>query len=153
MTDQRKPTELGSKEFWDRLASDPKALAVEVCTIDLVDLDRTLYQHPGLRAWINVAFENAQTEKERAEWKVTKARAAAFLKAKEVPDPQTNKQKNADTCKAEAEQSPELEAAMQELFVAQDKLGALKAMAKALEDRKDMLVQISANRRKERDES
>lgn len=149
MTDERKPTELGSTEFWQRLAADPKALALEVCTIDAVDLERTMYQHPGLRAWVNAACEVARVEKGRAEFGITKARAVAFLKAKEAPDQQTNKQKNADTCKAEADASPEVEAAYERLFSADDQYGALRAMSTALEDRKDMLVQISAKRRQE----
>lgn len=142
-------TELGSADFWNRLATDPKQLAMEVCTIDLNDLERTMYQHAGLRAWIGTVCENARVEKSKAEWRLEKAQASAFLTAKGANDPQTNKPKNVDTCKAEALLSPEVEAAQQALFGADEKYGALKAMVSALEERKDMIVQIAAKRRQE----
>lgn len=142
-------TELGSPAFWARLASDPKALAVEVCTIDLVDLERTLYQHPGLRAWVGVACEDARVAKSRAEWNVKRSEAQAFITAKGELDEQTKKPKNADTCKAEATLSPAVEVAMLALFAADEKYGAFRAMTSALEERSQMLVQISARRRQE----
>lgn len=151
-TEKVKQTELGSKEFWQRLREDPKALAVEVCTVSLVDLDKTLYEHSGLRAWVNTAYENARTAKAQAEWKVTKTRASVLLNAKATLDAQTNKPKTVDAVKAEVDNDPTVDAAENELLQADEKCGSLKAMANALEDRLQMLIQISANRRKERDE-
>jgi len=142
---------LGSAEFWDRLKQSPEALAAIVCMIDMEDLDRTLQRHASLVAWINAAFERARIEEEQLRWEVTKARASALLLAREVPDKITGKPKTVDVLNAEAEVSLELAAANNKLVESLWKRGALKAMCKALEDRKDMLVQISAKRRQEQE--
>lgn len=145
-------TPLGVPVWWDRLNTEPQKLAAEVCLVDVSKLDETLQGHPALRAWVNAVHEGARIEEEQAKWQVTKSYALAFLRAKTTPDPDTGKGKNVDTLKAEAESDPEHVAAQEALFVIQRKRGALRAMADALEDRKDMLIQIAAKRRKEQED-
>jgi len=149
------PVELGSQEFWDRLTQHPAKLGAEVCMVDVVHLDRTLETHPALRAWVNATYEVARIQVERAEWEVTKARAIKLLDVKAQEDAAKvggGKGKTVDLMKAEVEVSSTVQAAMEALLDAQEKCGALKAMANALEDRKDMLVQIAAKHRKEYDD-
>lgn len=140
--------ELGSPEFWLRLQSDPAALAALVCFIDIVDLDTTLQHHAALHAWINAAHEVARVDEERARWALTRDRAVALLQARGV-DPHTKKPKTVDVLDAEADSSDAVQSATAALMAAQEKRGALRAMASALEDRKDMLIQIAAKRRQE----
>lgn len=142
-------TELGSDAFWDRLDADPARLAAEVCAVDLVRLDETLQRHPALRAWVNAAHEAARIAEERAKWELTKARASALVRARAELDPVSKKAKAVAVLEAETE----LDAAVMELtaalLAAQERRGALRAMADALEDRKDMLIQIAAKARQE----
>lgn len=145
-------TPLGSKEWWDRFSIEPQKLAAEVCMVDVVNLDLTLQGHPSLRAWVNAVHEGARIEEEQAKWRVTKARALAFLKGKGSPDPDTGKGKTVDTLNAEADSDESVVQAQEELFAIQKKRGSLRAMADALEDRKDMLIQIAAKRRKEQED-
>ena len=139
--------DLGSKEFWERLESDPKKLAAEVAFVDLTNLEEVLRKQPSLRAWVNAAHEVARIEEGRAEFALTKARARATLRAQEV-----HKVKTGDVLKSEAALDPEVISCTEALFVAQRKRGALRAMADALEDRLQMLIQLSANQRKEKNE-
>lgn len=144
--------ELGSQEFWERLRTDPALLAHEVCRIDLADLQGTLQHHAGLRAWVNAAYETARVQEERAKWALTKAEARATLRARDEPDPATGKAKTVAVVAAEVAEEPEVQACTARLLDAQQQVAALRAMAHALEDRKDMLVQLSANMRAERGE-
>lgn len=141
--------ELGSEEFWRRLAVEPTRLAAEVCFVDVTNLDATLQKHPSLRAWINAAYESARIEEERARWDVTRARALQMLAAKSALDEHTGKYKSVVVLEAEVDGSERVKETMDTLLAAQEKRGALRAMAQALEDRKDMLIQISAKQRQE----
>jgi len=137
-----KPELLGSEEFWKRLTEDPKALAAEVCFIDLTRLDETLQKHAATYAWVNAAHENARVEEEHAKWELTKARATALLKAQ-------HPKKTIPVINAEVEVHPAVESATGWLLEAQRRRGALRAMATGLDKRTDMLVQLSARQRKE----
>lgn len=141
--------ELGSKEFWDRLVEDPKKLASEVNSIDLVDLQTTLQRQSSLHAWVNAAYEAASIDEARVEREVDKARARALLKAKEEKDKDTGKAKTVEVLKAEVELDAEVDKLTEKLFIAQDKSGGLKAMSYALNDRLQMLIQIAAKHRAE----
>jgi hypothetical protein len=141
--------DLGSVEFWERLVSDPARLAFELCRVDVNRLDLTLQRHPALRAWINAAHEAARIDEERARWDVTRTRAHVLLEARETLDGVTNKAKTVDVLNAEADGHADVAAAMGALLDAQRKRGALRAMADALEDRLQMLIQISAKQRVE----
>lgn len=142
--------DLGTSEFWQHLKDDPAGLARQLCTIDMVNLDRTLEQHPALRAWINAAYEVARVEEEKCKWTLTKAEAIATLLFAKEKDPLTKKAKLATIIKAEVSNDLEVKRAMNKLHAQMEIRGALKAVVDALADRKDMLVQISANQRKER---
>lgn len=142
--------ELGTVAFWERLKEDPKRLAAEVASVDLVNLQVTLQQHSGLRAWIAAAFEQARVEEERVQFRLTQARARALLKAKEVEDPHTEKPKTVSVLQAEVDIDPAVVQLQDDLFVIQDKRGGLRAMNTALDDRLQMLIQISSNQRAER---
>lgn len=141
--------QLGSVEFWKRLDEDPKALAAEICSIDLVNLEQTLQHHPALRAWVNAAYESARIVKERADWELTTARARALLHAKAEKDPHTEKHKTGEVLKAEAEVDDVVLRAGESLLQAEYKCAVLKAMSIALEDRTQMLIQLSAKHRQE----
>lgn len=144
--------ELGSAEFWNRLASDPKRLASEVCSVDVVRLDETLQYQASLHAWVNAAHEEARIREAECEWDVTKARARALLRARESNDPYTGKGKIADVLKAEVELDEEVQNAERLLHGTQVKRGVLRAMSSALDDRLQMLIQIAAKHRSERRE-
>lgn len=141
--------ELGDKEFWDRLSLEPEKLAAEICSVDVVNLEQTLQQQSALRAWVNAAHESARIQENKAEWELTKWRARAMLTAKETKDPHTEKAKIADVLKAEVETHIEVVRCTEELFAAQEKRGVLRAMSGALEDRLQMLIQLSAKQRQE----
>jgi hypothetical protein len=142
-------TELGSGEFWERLSSDPRRLAAEVCLIDMSRLDEMLQRHPSLRAWINAAHEVARAEEERAKWELNKAKTRSYLASKKEKDPDTGKPKTVGVLEAEVEQDEEVQKVTDHLLSLTQKRAALRAMADALEDRKDMLIQIAAKRRAE----
>lgn len=142
--------ELGSQDFWDRLEHDPSRLAAEICSIDVVNLDLTLQQQAALRAWVNAQHEAARIREAECEWEVTKARARALLKAREIIDPFTGKSKIADVLKAEVELDALVMKWEKFLSALQVKRGVLRAMSGALEDRLQMLIQISAKQRAER---
>jgi hypothetical protein len=144
-----KSPELGSEEFWQQLGTNPARLAAAVCFVDVIRLEETLQRHPSLRAWVNATHEVARLAESRAEWELNKARAVALLESRAQADAQTGKAKTVDVLRAESEVAPAVVAAQQELFAAQEKRGALRAMADALEDRKDMLIQLSARQRQE----
>ena len=144
--------ELGTVDFWERLRVNPSDLAREVCTIDVINLDQTLQEQPALRAWVNAAFEVARIAEERCKWDVTRTRALALLAGKKKKDPDTEKPKTVSVLEAEVDTNPSVEEAMTKLHAQQDVTGGLRAMTKALDDRKDMLVQISAKQRKERED-
>jgi hypothetical protein len=141
--------ELGSKQFWERLNNDPQKLAAEICLIDVTHLERTMQQQASLRAWVNAAHETARIAEARAEFEVTKASARALLRAKGEKDPDTTKAKTGEVLKAEAAVDPDYLLKMEDYLSAQQQRGALRAMTVALEDRLQMLIQISANQRKE----
>ena len=132
-------TDLGSAEFWQRIQADPARLAAEVCFVDVAELDKTLQKHPSLRAWVNATHEVARIEEERAKWRLTVARARALLAATGTVDER----------KALADTAEPVQQATEAVFAAQEKRGALRAMADALEDRVQMLVQIAAKQRQE----
>lgn len=140
-------TELGSNEFWNRLRDDPERLAAEVVLIDTSRLDEMLVRHASLRAWVNAVHETARVGEDRAKWEVNKARAKAMLEARAG-----DVKKTVPVLNAEVEQDANVISAEEALLDAQHKRGALRAMVIALEDRKDMLVQIAAKRRKEMEE-
>lgn len=142
-------TELGSDEFWTRIAQDPARLAAEICFVDVANLDTTLQRHAGLRAWVNAAHEVARTDEERAKWELTKARALAYQKARADLDPISGKAKTVQALEAEVDLAESVQAATERLLTTQAKRGSLRAMADALEDRKDMLIQIAAKNRQE----
>lgn len=141
--------ELGSADFWTRVQSEPARLAAEVCTIDVANLDRTLEQHAALRAWVNATYEVARISVERAEWELTKARATILLRVKAIVDPDTGKAKTMGVIDAEVVLSEEVQKATEDLRSVQERCVVLKAMSNALEDRRDMLIQIAAKQRKE----
>lgn len=143
--------DLGSLEFWEQLAKNPTTLAATVCTIDVVNLNETLQRHPALRAWVNAAHEAARIAEARAEWEVTKARARALLVLRNLTDANGSK-KTVQVLEAEVEDHEQVQGATQRWLDAQEKRGALRAMADALEDRKDMLIQIAAKQRQEQRE-
>lgn len=144
------PVELGSKEFEVRLRGDPARLAAEVCSIDVVNLDKTLQEHAALRAWVNATYEMARIALERAEWEVTKTRATVLLRvAREAERPDGKKGKTVGVMEAEVTLAPEVVVVEEARHAVQERCGALRAMADALEDRKDMLVQIAAKQRRE----
>lgn len=132
-------TDLGSNEFWERIQREPARLAAEVCFVDVVNLELTLQKHPGLRAWVNAQHEVARVDEERKKWELTVARARALIAATGTVDER----------KAQAEIAPSVIAAQEALFAVQEKRGALRAMADALEDRVQMLIQIAAKQRQE----
>lgn len=146
-----KRPELGSAEFWDALATEPEKLAAAVCFVDVVKLDETLQHHAALHAWIAAAHEIARIEEEKAKWEATRTHAEQLLLAREEPDPITQKAKTVDVIKAQADDSKALQEAMTAQFAAGRKRAVLRAMDKALEDRKDMLVQLSARQRREQE--
>lgn len=148
---QRLAPDLGSPEFWQSLADSPERLAAEVCFVDLVSLEEQLAKHASLHAWVNAAHETAAVAEERAKWELTKTEARVLLTAKGTPDVDTKKAKTVDVLKAEVAASPDVEQANIALFATMEKRGALRAMAKALDDRKDMLVQIAAKQRSEKE--
>jgi hypothetical protein len=119
--------------------------------VDMVNLEQTLQQHASLRAWVNAAHEVAETEYASGKWELTKAEAIALLRLKAETDPTSGKvvSKTVQVLEAEVQASQEVLDANTALLQASRKRGALRAMADALEDRKDMLIQISASRRKE----
>lgn len=146
--------ELGSAEFWEQLGRSPEYLAAQVCSIDAVNLDDQLHKHAALRAWVNAAHESAKIHEERMRWELTKVRARVLLAASatpvaEVDDKGKKKGKTVGVLEAEVENDRDVQAATQNLLESQEKRVALRAMADALEDRLQMLIQISANRRKE----
>ena len=145
-------TALGTREWWERLSNEPSMLAAEVCSINIANLDVALQKHPALRAWVNAAHESARIAEERALWDVTRAKAMAMLEARETADA-SGKSKTVQVLDAEVNVNENVVAAMDRLLAAQEKRGALRAMTSALEDRKDMLIQISSNRRKEQTEN
>ena len=140
---------LGTKEFWTQLTKDPATLAKAVCTIDLVELDTTLQQHPALRAWINAAHEVARIEEEKLKWEETRTRAAVLLAAHRLMDETTGKVKSVAVLTAEVDCDDMVQSIVERLHKQQEIRAALRAMANALEDRKDMLIQIAAKHRKE----
>lgn len=151
MTDPvtQQPIELGSPEFWERVKSDPAALAYEVCRVDLTDLRLTLQTHASLRAWVGAVHEQARVEEERAKFELTKRRAIAMMTAKATPDPVSGKAKTVGVMEAEMELDADVAAAQAALFRAMEKRGALRAMVESLTERRDMLVQLSAKQREE----
>lgn len=146
---------IGDDAWWERLAEDPKRMAAEVCHIDVVNLDKTLRQHASKRAWFNAAHETARIEEAQAEFEVVKARARAVLRSKEgqAPGLKRGQGKSVEIIKAEAETDAEYITAMEIYLDARRRRAALKAISEALEDRLQMLMQISANQRKERHDS
>lgn len=141
--------ELGSPKFWEQLEEDPKKLAAEVCSINLVDLDTTLQRHPAMRAWLNAAHENARVDEEKAKWEVDQAKAQALDVARQTVDPHTGKAKTVQVLDMEVTLNAMVKVKTLELFEAERKRGALRAMSNALEDRLQMLIQIAAKRRQE----
>ncbi len=140
---------LGSPAFWDLLKGSPERLAQEICSIDLVDMDLTLQQHPALRGWVNAAFETSKIAEERAKWILNKTKAQAFITAKESNDPATGKPKNIASLEAEVELNSDVINAFEEYLTQARTRAVLRAMADALGDRKDMLIQIAAKQRHE----
>jgi len=132
-------TDLGSQEFWQRIQAEPAKLAAEVCFIDVAQLEATLQKHPALRAWVLAQHEVARIAEERAKWTLTVARARAYIRA----------QGTVDERKSAVDTAAEVEDAQTKLFDVQEKRGALRAIADALEDRTQMLIQISAKQRQE----
>ena len=132
-------TELGSAEFWKRAEVEPAKLAAEICFIDISVLEEVLQRHAALRAWMLAQHEVARIAEERAKWKLTMEHARALVAAKGTVDER----------KAQAEIAEPVQAAQEAVFVAQEKRGALRAMADALEDRTQMLIQLSAKQRQE----
>lgn len=143
---------LGSTEFWERVEHAPAALAYELCAIDLTNLENTLQYHAAIRGWVTATHETFRIEEERAKWDLTRARASALLAAKAVADPQTGKAKTVAVLDAEVENESTVVAAQEQLLRVQHRRGVLKAVADSLVDRKDMLVQLSANTRREQDD-
>ena len=141
--------QLGDEAFWASLTNDPARLAAEVCSIDLVNMEETLQKHASLRAWVNGAHEVARIAEERAKWDETRMRATVLLEAKRELDANTGKHKTVAVLEAEVIINQRVVDAMTVLFTQQEKRGALRAMSNALEDRKDMLIQIAAKQRKE----
>lgn len=145
---------LGGAAFWEQLSDNPARLAAQVCLIDVHNMDRTLQRHASLRAWVNAQHETARVEEERAKWELTKTRARVLLQdVRMTADSQTGKTKTKDVAEAEVELHDDVVACTEALLTAQQKRGALRAMADALEDRKDMLVQIAAKNRREQEDN
>lgn len=141
--------ELGSAEFWSRLDREPERLAHEICSIDLTNLEQTLQQHSGLRAWLNAVYERMRIDEERAKWELTKTTAYTLLFAKETVDANTGKPKTVQILQAEVDTNPAVQEATTTLHALQQRRGAMRAITEALEDRKDMLIQIAAKHRQE----
>lgn len=148
--------DLGTKEFWKRLQDDPAALAAEVCSVDVANLDQTLQRHAALRAWVAAAFEVARITEERLKWELTKMRAMVLLTAKIQRDPHTGDEKGKNqkvktlaVLEAEVDTHCDVQDCTTALHNQQEIKGVLRAMTTALEDRKDMLIQIAAKQRQE----
>lgn len=140
---------LGSPAFWDMLESTPESLAFEVCKIDLVNLEQTLEKHPALRAWVNAAHETAKIQEERAKWVLTRVKAKTLLESKAEKDPHTDRPKTVAVLEAEVETHEDVLKATDEYLDACRVRSSLRAISDALEDRKDMLIQLGAKHRQE----
>jgi hypothetical protein len=151
--------ELGSARFWERLQADPARLAAEVCTINTVNIIQTLHEQPALRAWVNATHEMAKIEEEQARYELTKTRARVLLAAKAEEEAPAEpggkgkvKGKTVAVLDAEVEDHAEVQAANEKLLAVMTKRSVLRAMSDALEDRLQMLIQISAHQRAEKNE-
>ena len=140
---------LGSPAFWDMLKSNPERLAKEVCSIDLIDLETTLCQHPPLRAWVTAAYETARIDEERAKWILNRTEAEILIATRKTFDGHTGKPKTVAVVNAEVETHEEVIAAKHTYLEKMRVRTALEAMVRTLTDRKDMLVQIAAKHRQE----
>jgi len=142
--------ELGSAQFWQDLADNPAALAREVCAVSIVDLDDTLQKHPALRAWVGASYEAARIELERRAWEVTKTRSLALIAVNEDATGRDGKKsKTVGVMEAEVNARADVMEAEEGRLAQAEVVGALRAMTIALEDRKDMLVQLAAKQRLE----
>jgi hypothetical protein len=144
--------ELGSAEFWRRLQGEPAVVAAQVCAIDAVNLMRTLQEHPSLRAWVEATHETARIAEERARWEETRLRAQVLLAAKATKDPATGKEKTGIVLTAEVDADDAVAAAAAAVHAAAQTRAVLRALSTALDDRAQMLTQLSANQRAERKE-
>lgn len=138
-----------SAEFWHRLKEEPRAVAAEVCFVNMKDLDGTMQRHAALHAWIGTAFENARVEEEETKWELEKAQGRALLAAKKTKDPDTNRAKTAGVLKAEVVLDEAVQTAQRAVFAASRKFGALKSMERSLNGRKDLLIEIARRQRHE----
>lgn len=137
---------LGTDTFWTELKERPAELARRICEVDVADLHGTLQRHSALRAWINAAHETAKIHEERCKWKLTRVRARVRFEIKEDPDLDARTVADLD---AAVELHPDVVSATDTYLDAGGVRAALRAMSDAMEDRKDMLIQISANMRRE----
>ena len=142
-------TELGSPDFWDRLRNDSSELSKELCSIDVVDLDTTLQQHPALRAWLGAAYESLRVREERMAFELRKARARAILNAHQAVDAVTNKPKTMAILEAEAELDETVEQFTKVLLDLQELRRSLHVICGSMEDRLQMLIQLAVKHRQE----
>lgn len=128
-----------------KLFEAPESEIVEIVRISLRNLIETMARHPGLYGYAAAAYELAKVRQLENEYNLKQTKATAYGKLLE--------KNTATAATALLDSQPEVIAAQATLIKQMKEVAALAALVRALDHRRDMLVQIAARQRQEQNNS
>lgn len=126
----------------DALRDNPAFEVARICQIDTRDLDRALMTQAGLAAYAYSLHESARAAEQEAKYAYERAKAEEFSRLRDggAAIGQANEQ---------AELGEAVSAARQAAMAKEATTRQYYALVRGLEQRRDMLIQLSARQRQE----
>lgn len=128
---------------WERLQEEDEEYIRELTAVDPTNLQAAMENQPWLYYLASRAYEKARSRREKAEGRVEFVEAEEFNRYREANDFAI------DHCNAKVDQSSRVQKARQRARRARADERLKRALRNALEQRKDMIVQMSAMQRTE----
>jgi len=117
----------------------------DLARIEVVNLNRELQDQPNLVAWFGVVLAEAVSIQKEVEWELDKAFARLHLAEKA----KGQKGVTETEIRSRIHSDPEYQQKVEDLMKITKQVDILKKIMVALDHKRDMLVQLSANTRKE----
>lgn len=119
-------------------------------SIDALDLDEGLIEQPRKVAWINAIYAGARLERNRIKRALDKLEGK--LRKRAIEDLGDDKKPTEKAIDAWIQEQAEYEVAWERVEKADWELGMINSVKEGLRDRRDSLVALSLNSRREREQ-
>lgn len=133
------------EDTYNKIEENPEVTLAAICHINLADLETTLQQHPSLYAYFSARLETAKIHEKRAKARLDELKAVKFNQVV-----REDSRLAVEKIKMQVDTDPEVQKAQEEYLGVERTYSTLQSLVKSLEHRRDMLIQLSSNKRSEK---